>query len=62
VAGLETLRLVTTGDSTNTNSIIGGVKWNVLKSWLVNGSVAVPVGSTGLRADWSGLVGLEVAF
>lgn len=62
VAGLDTLRLVTTGDTTNTNSIIGGVKWNVLKSWLVYGSVAVPVGSAGLRADWSGLVGLEVAF
>jgi hypothetical protein len=28
----------------------------------VNGSVAVPVSSSGLRADWSGLVGLEVTF
>jgi len=62
LADVDTLRLVTTGDSTDTNSIIAGVKWNVFKSWLVNGSVAVPVGSSGLRADWSGLVGLEVAF
>jgi len=62
LADVDTLRLVTTGDSTDTNSIIASVKWNVFKSWLVNGSVAVPVGSSGLRADWSGLVGLEVAF
>lgn len=62
IAGVDTLRLVTSGDSTDTNGIIGGVKWNVFKSWLVNGSVAVPVSGNGLRADWSGLVGLEVTF
>ena len=62
IAGVDTVRLVTTGDSTDTNSIIAGAKWNVFKSWLVNGSVAVPVSSSGLRADWSGLVGLEVTF
>ncbi len=62
IADVDTLRLVTSGDSTNTNSVIAGAKWNVFKSWLVNGSVAVPVSSSGLRADWSGLVGLEVTF
>jgi hypothetical protein len=62
ITGVDTLRLVTTGDATDTNSVIAGVKWNVFKSWLVNGSVAVPVSSSGLRAEWSGLVGLEVAF
>jgi len=62
IPDVDTLRLVTSGDSTNTNSVIAGAKWNVFKSWLVNGSVAVPVSSSGLRADWSGLVGLEVTF
>jgi hypothetical protein len=62
IAGVDTLRLVTSGDSTDTNGLIGGVKWNVFKSWLVNGSVAVPVSGNGLRADWSGLLGLEVTF
>ena len=62
IVGVDTLRLVTSGDTTNTNSFITGVKWNVVKSWLVNGSVAVPVSGSGLRADWAGLVGLEVTF
>lgn len=62
IIGVDTLRLVTTGDSTNTSGIIAGVKWNVFKTWLVNGSVAVPVSSNGLRPDWSGIVGLDVTF
>ena len=63
IADVDTLRLVTSGDSTNTNGVIAGAKWNVFESWLVNGSVAVP-GQQQRPCARTGpvCVGLEVAF
>jgi hypothetical protein len=59
---VDTLRLVTTGGSTNTSGAIVGAKWNVFRTWLVNGSVSFPLGDHGLRADWAGQIGLDVNF
>ncbi|HEY8549230.1 MAG TPA: transporter [Vicinamibacterales bacterium] len=59
---VQTIRLITDDTSTHTAAIVGGLKWNVASSWLVTGTVSVPVTSGGLKPDVVTLVGLDYAF
>ena len=62
LADVDTIRLVSTDDTVNRNQLTAGVRWNVGGSWLVNGSVSIPVEHRGLRSELTAMVGLEYAF
>lgn len=62
IEGVQTLRLVTSGESTHTAAAVAGLKWNVVRTWLLNASVSVPLTERGLRPDIVGLIGLEYGF
>ena len=62
LAGVDTIRLTSTGDSVNTSSVVLGAKWNVGGTWLANVNVAIPLTSRGLRPDMAVLFGFDYAF
>jgi hypothetical protein len=62
IAGVETLRLIP-GTASATLSIVSfGFKWNASETWLLNASLAVPIGDDGLSARWSPTIGFEYTF
>jgi hypothetical protein len=50
VAGMDTIRLLPTPGGTSTVTAIGGFRWNLSSTWLLNGYVVVPVTNRGLSA------------
>ena len=62
IAGVDTLRLITTDDSVNTSAVTAGVRWNVAGAWLVNAGLTVPVVNHGLRSQATAVVGFDYAF
>jgi hypothetical protein len=58
IAGVDTIRLVSTGTSTHTAVAVAGFKWNIVGNWLVNGNVSVPLTASGLRARMVPIVGV----
>ena len=62
IAGVDTIRLISTGESVNTASLAVGTKWNVNDTWLANLTVSFPVNDRGLRADAQMLFGVDYAF
>ena len=62
IAGVDTLRLITTDTSVNTSAVTAGVRWNVTGAWLVNAGLTVPVVNHGLRSPATVVVGFDYAF
>jgi hypothetical protein len=62
LAGVDTLRLVTTGSSTSSASAVAGLKWNAGTTLLLNANVIVPLTDDGLQSTVTALVGLEYSF
>ena len=62
ISGVDTLRLVTAGSSIHTAAGVAGAKWNLARTWVISGSVWVPLTSTGLRPSATVLFGLDYAF
>ena len=62
LAGVDTIRLVSTGESINTASLVLGTKWNVSETWLANANVAFPLSDRGLRSDVLFVFGVDYAF
>ncbi len=62
IAGVDTLRLVTTGRSIFTSLAVVGAKWNVAHTWVLSGSVSMPLTARGLRPRATAMVGLDYAF
>lgn len=62
ISGVDALRLVAAGTSTHTAIAVAGAKWNVARTWVLNGNVTVPLTSGGLRPQATAMVGLDVAF
>jgi hypothetical protein len=50
IAGMDTIRLLPTALATTTVAAVGGFRWNLTSTWLLNGYVVVPVTSGGLKA------------
>jgi hypothetical protein len=50
IAGMDTIRLLPTGEPTTTMTAVGGLRWNLTSTWLLNGYVVVPVTKRGLNA------------
>lgn len=62
ITDVDTLRLVTSGASTHTAVAVAGAKWNIAATWVLSGSVSVPLTARGLRPRATALVGLDYAF
>ena len=62
LAGVDTLRLASTGSSTNNANLVTGVKWNAGNTFLVNANVILPLTDVGLQSTATALVGIEYAF
>lgn len=62
LAGVDTIRLVSNGESVSTSSLVLGTKWNVANTWLANVNVAFPLTDRGLRSDVLVVFGMDYAF
>jgi hypothetical protein len=62
ISGVRTLRLVPGASATTVTLVAGGFKWNVSDTWLLNATLAAPVGNNGLSASWVPTVALEYSF
>lgn len=50
VSGVDTIRLLPTGDPGTTVAAVAGIRWNITQSWLLNSYVVMPVTRGGLLA------------
>lgn len=62
IAGVDALRLVTQGRALHTAIGVAGAKWNIGRTWVLSGSVVVPLTSAGLQPRTTALLGLDYAF
>jgi hypothetical protein len=61
-AGVDTIRLLPDGRRVNTVLAVVGVKWNLGRSWLLNGNVLAPLTTGGLRTRYVPAIALDYAF
>lgn len=59
ISGVDTIRLESDGGSSHATSAVAGVKWNIAGTFLLGGSVAVPLTDTGLRSRVIAQIGLD---
>jgi hypothetical protein len=62
LSGVETLRLTGLPQSLTRIVAIGGVKWNVASTFLVNASVIRPLTDAGLNAAWVPTISVDYCF
>ena len=62
IAGVDTVRLGSTGLGTGHLDAIAGFKWNPAATWLLSVNVARPLTTTGLNASWTPGVTLDYSF
>ena len=52
LAGVDTIRLTNSGETTNRLVAVAGFKWNVAGTWLLTANVLKPLTDVGLNASW----------
>lgn len=62
LAGVDTIRLTSTDDTTDRIVAVAGFKWNVVGTWLLNASVVRPLTDVGLNASWIPTVTFDYSF
>lgn len=62
LAGVDTIRLVSTGESVNIASFVVGTKWNVSDTWLANVNLSLPLTNRGLRSGMLLMFGVDYTF
>jgi hypothetical protein len=62
LVNVETIRLSGTDEATNRLVAIGGLKWNVASSLLLNLNVLVPLSRAGLSTNWTPTLTLDYSF
>jgi len=62
IVGVNTLRLLPAGGATTTVAAVGGVRWNVTHTWLVNSYIVVPITDGGLHARPTPAVSIDYSF
>jgi hypothetical protein len=62
VAGVDTIRLASMGNNATTAALIAGVRWNVARTWLINGNVVLPTTERGLRTNVVPTISIDYAF
>jgi hypothetical protein len=59
IAGVETIRLVPGTTSLRSLVLVPGFRWNLTDTWVMAGSVAVPLTRAGLTAAFAPFVGFD---
>jgi len=59
IVGVQTLRLVPGTDSLRTMVLVPGFRWNLTDTWVMAGSVTVPLTHAGLTAAFAPFVGFD---
>ncbi len=59
IAGVETVRLVPGTESLRSLVLVPGFRWNLTDTWVLAGSVSVPVTHAGLTASFAPFVGFD---
>jgi len=62
VAGVETLRLLPTGPTSLAVTAVGGVRWNIASTLLLNAYVTAPLTDAGLKARVAPTISIEYSF
>jgi hypothetical protein len=62
LAGVDTIRLVSSGESVDIASFVIGTKWNVSDTWLANVNLSLPLTNRGLRAGMLLTFGVDYTF
>lgn len=62
IAGVDTLRLIPSGEDQTTAFAVAGFKWNVGGTWLLHGNVLFPMTESGLTAKFTPTVALDYSF
>jgi hypothetical protein len=62
IAGVDTRRLVPSGEDRTTAFAVAGFKWNVSGTWLLQGNVLIPMTDTGLTAKFTPTLSLDYSF
>jgi hypothetical protein len=60
--GVETMRWLSSERGVHTMFLVGGAKWNLTRSWLVNTSFLIRVTDAGLRARVTPSISIDYAF
>ncbi len=60
--GVNTIRLVPDASTLNMITLVPGLKWNLGDTWVLAGSVAIPLTRAGLTSPFTPFVGLDYAF
>lgn len=62
ISGVNTLRLIPSGDDETSAFAVAGFKWNVGGTWLVHGNVLFPITESGLTARITPAIALDYSF
>jgi hypothetical protein len=62
IDGVQTLRLMPTGEERFASVAVGGFKWNIAGTWLLQGNVLVPLVERGLTARVTPMLALDYSF
>ena len=52
LAGVDTIRLTSSGETADRLVAVAGFKWNVATTWLLTANVLRPLTDVGLNAEW----------
>jgi hypothetical protein len=59
IAGVETIRLLPGTDSLRSLILVPGFRWNLTDTWVMAGSITVPLTHAGLTASFAPFVGFD---
>lgn len=62
IAGVDTVRLMPSGDARTAVYAVGGLKWNIGSTWLLQGHVLTSLTDVGLTTRFTPTVSLDYAF
>jgi hypothetical protein len=62
IAGVQTLRLMPTGEDQTTAYAVAGFKWNMGTTWLLHGNVLMPITDRGLTARITPAIAFDYSF
>jgi hypothetical protein len=60
--GVETIRLLPDTSKLHAITLVPGVKWNLSSTWVLAGSVSIPLTAAGLTSPFTPFVGLDYGF
>ena len=57
--GVKSIRLLPDSSSLNVMTLVPGVKWNLSDTWVLAGSVSIPLTTAGLTSPFTPFIGLD---